>query len=159
MASNYTEHYGLCQWEATDQVLREEFNQDNAKVDTALEALDNLVTQHGEQLSAQEAAIAKLGNCTIYYTTYTGTGTTTPKQTFPGKPLVVMVADSKKGYSFIAWRGMQVVLPHHQDYGTLNLPLIWEENSLSWSHDSSGERALNQSGAKYQMLALLDASA
>lgn len=159
MASNYTEHYGLCQWEATDQVLREEFNQDNAKVDTALEALDNLVTQHGEQLSAQEAAIAKLGNCRIYYTTYTGTGTTTPKQTFPGKPLVVMVARTSEGYSFIAWRGMQVVLPHHQQYGTLNLSLTWGENSIAWSHDSMAERALNQSGAKYQMLALLDASA
>ena len=36
MASNYTEHYGLCQWEATDQVLREEFNADNAKLDAAL---------------------------------------------------------------------------------------------------------------------------
>ena len=157
MASNYTENYGLCQWEATDQVLREEFNQDNAKVDEALEALDNLVIQHGEQLSAQEAAIAKLGKCRIYYTAYTGTGTTTPKQTFPGKPLVVMVARASEGYSFIAWRGMQVVLPHHQQYGTLNLPLTWGENSLSWSHDSSGERALNQSGAKYQMIALLDA--
>lgn len=157
MASNYTENYGLCQWEATDQVLREEFNQDNAKMDEALEALDNLVTQHGEQLSAQEAAIAKLGNCRIYYTTYTGTGTATLKQTFPGKPLVVMVARTSEGYSFIAWRGMQVVLPHHQQYGTLNLPLTWGENSLSWSHDSSGERALNQSGAKYQMIALLDA--
>ena len=159
MASNYTEHYGLCQWEAADQVLREEFNEDNAKVDTALEALDDLVTQHGEQLSAQEAAIAKLGNCTIYYTTYTGTGTTAPKQTFPGKPLVVMAARASEGYSFIAWRGMQVVLPHHQQYGTLNLPLTWGENSISWSHDSSAERALNQSGAKYQVIALLDASA
>lgn len=155
MASNYTEHYGLCQWEETDQVLREEFNQDNAKVDEALEALDNLVTQHGEQLSAQEAAIAKLGNCRIYYTTYTGTGTTTPKQTFPGKPLVVMVARTSEGYSFIAWRGMQVVLPHHQQYGTLNLSLTWGENSIAWSHDSMAERALNQSGAKYQMVALL----
>lgn len=155
MASNYTEHYGLCQWEETDQVLREEFNQDNAKVDTALEALDNLVTQHGEQLSAQEAAIAKLGNCRIYYTTYTGTGTTTPKQTFPGKPLVVMVARANEGYSFIAWRGMQVVLPHHQQYGTLNLSLTWGENSLSWSHDSSAERGFNESGTKYQMIVLL----
>lgn len=36
MASNYTEHYGLCQWEATDQVRREEFNQNNAKIDEAL---------------------------------------------------------------------------------------------------------------------------
>ena len=155
MASNYTENYGLCQWEATDQVLREEFNQDNAKVDTALEALDNLVTQHGEQLSAQEAAIAKLGNCTIYYTTYTGTGTTTPKQTFPGKPLVVMVAESQKGYSFIAWRGMQVVLPHHQQSGILELPLTWGEDFLSWSHDSSAERGLNESGTTYQMIVLL----
>ena len=155
MASNHTDNYGLCQWEATDQVLREEFNQDNAKVDTALEALDNLVTQHGEQLSAQEAAIAKLGNCRIYYTTYTGTGTTTPKQTFPGKPLVGMVAEAKKGYSFIAWRGMQTVLPHHQQSGILELPLTWGENSLSWSHDSSAERGLNESGTTYQMIVLL----
>ena len=36
MASNYTEHYGLCQWEATDAVQRVEFNADNAKVDAAL---------------------------------------------------------------------------------------------------------------------------
>lgn len=36
MASNYTEHLGLCQWEATDQVLREEFNADNAKIDALL---------------------------------------------------------------------------------------------------------------------------
>ena len=48
MASNYTEHYGLCQWEATDQVLREEFNEDNRKVDEALSnmasALSKIVT-------------------------------------------------------------------------------------------------------------------
>ena len=40
MASNYTEHYGLCQWEATDQVLREEFNQDNTKIDTILNGFE-----------------------------------------------------------------------------------------------------------------------
>ena len=38
MASNYTEHYGLCQWEATDQVLRTEFNEDNRKIEAALSA-------------------------------------------------------------------------------------------------------------------------
>lgn len=36
MASNYTENFGLCQWEATDQVLRTEFNEDTAKIDAAL---------------------------------------------------------------------------------------------------------------------------
>ena len=36
MASNQTSNYGLNQWEATDQVLREEFNADNQKIDEAL---------------------------------------------------------------------------------------------------------------------------
>ena len=53
MASNYTENYGLCQWEATDQVLREEFNQDNTKVDAALSNL--------EEKKAEQSAMQQLG--------------------------------------------------------------------------------------------------
>ena len=49
MASNYTEHYDLCQWEPTDQVLRTDFNADNAKVDTALKSLSDQVLQKAEQ--------------------------------------------------------------------------------------------------------------
>ena len=41
MASNYTEKYKLCQWEATDQVLRTDFNEDNAKLEAALKALED----------------------------------------------------------------------------------------------------------------------
>ena len=36
MASNQTANYGLNQWEATDQVVRADFNADNAKIDAAL---------------------------------------------------------------------------------------------------------------------------
>lgn len=54
MASNYTENYGLCQWEATDQVLREEFNQDNAKLDEALFQLQATVNQKAEQSELEE---------------------------------------------------------------------------------------------------------
>lgn len=36
MASSQTTNYGLNQWDAEDNVLREEFNQDNAKIDTSL---------------------------------------------------------------------------------------------------------------------------
>ena len=53
MAINYTEHYGLCQWEATDQVLREEFNEDNAKVDAVLSNLD--------EKKAEQSAMQQLG--------------------------------------------------------------------------------------------------
>ena len=38
MSTNHTTNYDLCQWEATDQVLRTDFNQDNAKIDAALAA-------------------------------------------------------------------------------------------------------------------------
>ena len=39
MSTNHTANYNLCQWEATDQVLRTDFNQDNAKIDAALKEL------------------------------------------------------------------------------------------------------------------------
>ena len=36
MSTNHTTNYNLNQWEATDKVLRTEFNEDNAKIDAAL---------------------------------------------------------------------------------------------------------------------------
>ncbi len=36
MSTNKTQHYHLNQWEVEDKVLRAEFNQDNAKLDSAL---------------------------------------------------------------------------------------------------------------------------
>ena len=41
MAANHTEHYELNQWLAADQVLRTDFNADNAKLDAALEDLES----------------------------------------------------------------------------------------------------------------------
>ena len=35
---NYTEHYQLNQWEPTDRVLREDFNEDNRKIEAAIAA-------------------------------------------------------------------------------------------------------------------------
>jgi len=39
MSTNHTENYSLCQWEAEDQVLRTDFNADNAKIDAELAEL------------------------------------------------------------------------------------------------------------------------
>ena len=36
MSTNHTANYDLCQWEATDQVLHTDFNEDNAKLEAAL---------------------------------------------------------------------------------------------------------------------------
>lgn len=71
MASNYTENHGLCQWEATDQVLRKEFNKDNIKIDETLKAL----TDRDADLERAVTAIATAaGNCEMELITYTGTG-------------------------------------------------------------------------------------
>ena len=40
MARGQTQYYGLNQWEAADQVLRTEFNADNAKIEMVLKNLE-----------------------------------------------------------------------------------------------------------------------
>ena len=88
MASNYTTNYQLNQWEAGDQVLRTEFNQDNLKIDTALAGLDS----RAEEL---EAMAGGFGNCGIEQFTYVGTGTSGaegPTQiTFSAAPLLFII--------------------------------------------------------------------
>ena len=150
--ADYTEHYQLHQWEPEDSFLRTDFNEDHEKIDTALGALAQLTANH-------TAAIAKLGNCAIQHITYTGNGTISRTQTFDGKPLAVMVANTYDGYSFIACRGMTTVYPHHQPNGSLKLSLAWGENAVTWSHTSDAERALNQTGDTYQLIVFIDLSA
>ena len=52
MATNQTTNYQLNQWEPTDQVLRTDFNADNAKLDAALKTSRNGIgTEELEALS------------------------------------------------------------------------------------------------------------
>ena len=74
MASNQTSNYGLNQWEATDQVLRTEFNADNSKIDAALKGLADKDTALEGTLASQAAEIVKRGNCSIEHFTYVGNG-------------------------------------------------------------------------------------
>ena len=98
MASNQTSNYGLNQWEATDQVLRTDFNQDNAKLDAALKALADKETELEGTLAGQAAAIAKLGNCSIERFTYVGTGDSNTTIHFSRAPLLFIVMG---GYRFV----------------------------------------------------------
>lgn len=64
MATNYTDKYQLCQWEAEDQVNRLEFNQDNSRIEGALvELLSKLDEVKGEitgNITAVEGQISAL---------------------------------------------------------------------------------------------------
>ena len=103
MASSYTSNYKLCQWEASDKVLRTEFNADNAKIDAALGSLASSVSgkassstvsslqstvnglktskadksaldSRSQTVSQHAAALSGKGNCQLYVTSYTGSG-------------------------------------------------------------------------------------
>ena len=60
MATNQTTNYQLYQWEPTDQVLRTDFNADNAKLDTALKSLSDQVIQKADAstVSSQSQTVA-----------------------------------------------------------------------------------------------------
>ena len=49
MATNHTTNYELSQWLSADQVLRTDFNADNAKIDAALKDLGDQVVQKASQ--------------------------------------------------------------------------------------------------------------
>ena len=76
MASGYTTNYGLCQWQGADAFLREEFNQDNEKIDAALKAAEEALAAETDRLrTGLEAANYNLCNLLLqndYEGKYTG---------------------------------------------------------------------------------------
>lgn len=144
MASNYTEHFDLCQWEATDQVLREEFNQDHLKVDTALGDLKASVVQ--------TAVGSYLGNGQY--------GSSNPNQLeFPFTPkVVILVADVKdtlkSGTVLIAGQTSSAGIgTSYSSSSCLNLSISWEEKKVSWYGGNAGLQ-LNDENSTYFYFAI-----
>ena len=64
MAANQTANYDLNQWEPTDQVLRTDFNADNAKLDAAL-----LNKAEAAELESVSSSISVLSAAVAEHTT------------------------------------------------------------------------------------------
>ena len=147
MASNQTSNYGLNQWGATDQVLRTDFNADNAKIDAALKALSNQVgskanrsdltaavgrvsvVENGKaDQSALEAAISTIPR--IVTGTYTGDGamSKTISLGFTPKAVFVITAHGQV-YDFYSGRLY---------YGGLAL----QGHPLQWINPTVDEKAM-----------------
>ena len=60
MSTNHTANYDLCQWEATDQVLRTDFNEDNAKIEAALNSKLSAIEVVAETTITSNAAYFSL---------------------------------------------------------------------------------------------------
>ena len=174
MPSSATTNYQLSQWEASDKVLRTDFNADNAKIDAAIKALENKADMKANQLAltneitarangdsnlntrvnAVNTALAKKGNCEIYYMSYVGDGQDTKTLTFPKKPLAVFIMGDNCFCRHIPG-APYMICSAAASYGVAS-PARWSGNSLTWntSSDPSG----NAKNTAYYVVALIDAA-
>ena len=150
MSTNHTTNYNLNQWEATDKVLRTEFNEDNAKIDAALKANADAIAAEEE---AREAAVAGKGNCQIYMASYEGKspGTSTVTVQFPWLPtLAVIVGTDGQGAVFTS---SQTSIRTNFEYGSNTFTPVWSDTTLSWDSSNYGPSRLNGSGVTYTVIA------
>ena len=181
MASNYTEHYELCQWEATDQVQRTDFNADNAKVDAALDALAGQMAEKADgddlislgQMVEQKAEISELteldGRALRWALgSYVGTGTygsDSPNQldfskTLGRAPVFLLVRkesdnSTTKSPVLAAVRGVKYcsVYPSLINTGGATCSMTWSNAKVTW-YGSAETQQMNEEGDKYFYLAI-----
>ena len=167
MSTNQTTNYELNQWLSTDQVLRTDFNADNAKLDAALADLAGQVTEKADAVdlntlsstvAEHTTALTGCGNCQIYTTIYAGTGTYGEDRknslTFSSVPWLVVIASRNDGTIMTALNGQPTSWARAS--GAAWNELTWSGNTLSW-YSTSADSQLNERGEVYQVAALLKA--
>ena len=141
---NYTENYQLPQWVETDRVLMEDFNAANSTI-------DRILGEHTEVL-------ASCGNCKVYFTSYTGNGSSSRTHTFPDPPLAVLISGPNIHLTAV---NPCTEVPSANSTQNVKLNTSWNGNYLTISYSGSyaggDQKALNESGTTYYMVALTSA--
>ena len=149
---NKTANFQLTQWEKTDRIMMEDFNRDNAAIDTALKS-------NADGATEALAALKNCGNCGIYYETYTGNGKLTMTRTFPGKPLIIFISPEDGGdhaQRFIRGCATAMCLCGSDQFSP---KLTWTGNAVTWKASAQPSEVANYNGTHYHLVALLDISA
>ena len=175
MASNHTEHFSLNQWLPDDQVKRTDFNEDNAKIDAALNDLSGGLAEKADQAAldalaaevakkattaALEALSKKLASMPCLVTgTYTGDGAESRLISLGFQPKALLVM-REEGYSArpyaddyyggLALPGKPVCL--QTSYGT-DYILTIESKGFRVYYNNSRHTISNQKEANYYYLA------
>ena len=154
MASNYTTNYQLNQWEAGDQVLRTEFNRDNQKIDGALAANAEAIAAEVAARTALTETVSGKGNCQVWTTSYTGTGTVNEEGachlTFP-KPPALFIIGNPFAHGICVSQGVLVRVSGNDRQST-----TWSSDGLSVSwHNSNAAMQFNEEGEIYRVVAFL----
>ena len=139
-----TTNYQLNQWDATDRVLRTDFNSDNQKIEEALEALQ------GEK-----------GNCDIASGSYTGTGaygaTAANTLTFSFQPKLLCLAEKNATFGScyaLLLQGQTAFCYFTSNGGGNSGVCTWNENSVTWYSQQNAACQFNTPGTQYCYIAI-----
>lgn len=158
MASNHTQHYALNRWDLENQIIMDDFNEDNEKIDAALH--DNAAA-----LSALQTTLNTHGTLTRFtYGSYVGTGEYGQNHpnslTFDFYPIFIVImcraAQGRDQQPCFLMRGeteANSTAVAETNYVT------WTDNSVSWYAETwtGGDHELgqnNKEGYTYHYLAL-----
>ena len=148
---NKTANFQLTQWEKTDRIMMEDFNRDNAAIDTALKS-------SADGVAALQTALASCGNCRITISNYKGTGTLGEAHptslTFAEPPLLVFILGPESGF-MARGRAMNAF----QSSSNATPTTIWsaDQKTVSWYTPYDAQYQLNTKDAVYQVLCFYQA--
>ena len=159
MASNHTQHFALNRWDLNDQIIMDDFNDDNAKIDAALH--DNAAT-----LSALQTTLNTHGKLTRFaYGSYVGTGESGQNHpnslTFDFYPMFIIImsraAQGRDQSPCFMMRGETV---GNSTETAASINLSWTDSGVSWydvDSFSEPENQNNTEGVTYHYLAFGEA--
>lgn len=156
-----TENFQLNQWESTDRILMDDFNNDNDKIDAALGKLSAASESQAVTLAQHAAAIPKLGNCRIYTTGYSGSGVAGanyPRSlTFPAQPVVLLIFGGGGWFLSLPESGVGLAFPGGS--GPYTNTCSYSNGTFTWySSMTSASTQMNVGGTYYRVVALIDAA-
>lgn len=154
-----TKNFELNQWESTDRILMDDFNNDNDKIDAALGTLKTASESQAATLAQHAATLTQLGNCRIYTTSYYGNGkfgSNSPNTlTFSAAPLVMLVFGATEAMFCSPTSGRGFSWDAASNY---MIDCYYKDGTVTWYSTSNANGQMNRLGYGYQVIALLDAA-
>ncbi len=163
MATNQTANYQLNQWEPTDQVLRTDFNADNAKLDAAIAELESGKADQSA-LSALSSTVTSLSlNLTkLTFGSYVGNDAASRTISLGFTPKAVLVFTSFGA----VYDGLEYASCHYGGLASTGRPIQSKASekmvlqvasngfTVAYESSASGDRILtNETGVTYYYIA------
>ena len=139
MAINHTPHFQLNQWNPDDPVLRDDFNADNMRLESALHTLTS--------------AVQTAGNAQLEHSTYVGSGGSSVSLTFRRRPCAVLVT----GYDSLLVPGLPAIGHVFHTAPGDPVQFRWSDNTVNWDTPAPQLWA-NEKGHTYHYYALYSSS-